>query len=71
MDKPPFDPIRAAFLLIAAVLGVQCIVVLAGVAFCWTATTSERCSELRGMLSELLTAALAAALAFSGGARKS
>lgn len=64
-DKPPFDTVRAAFLLIAGVLFVQSIVVLAGVAFCWMQADAQRCGDLRGMLSELMTAALAAALAFA------
>jgi hypothetical protein len=66
-DKPPFDTVRAAFFLVAGVIAVHCTVILVGVVFCALQTEGARCGELRGMLGELLTAALAAALAFAGG----
>jgi hypothetical protein len=72
-EKPPFDTVKAAFFLVAGVIAVHCIVVLAGVAFCWTHAVdapSSRCDDLRGQLAEMLTAALAAALAFVGGFSK-
>ena len=70
-DRPPFDPVRAAFFLVAFVLGVQCLVVLFGVAFCAYHATeiiggSWKCDP-DGHLFELLGAALSAALAFAGG----
>lgn len=71
-DKPPFDPVRASFLLIAAILGVQCLVVLIGVVACafyihTIMTVPEVVCDSKGRLTELLTSALAAALAFAGG----
>jgi hypothetical protein len=69
----PFDPVKASFYLIAGVIGVHCVVVLAGVAFCWIHPEQEhleRCSGLRGQLIETLAAAMAAALAFAGGFRR-
>jgi hypothetical protein len=68
--KPPFDPARWSFFLIAGVIATHCLVVLSGVAFCWIHSGVEhegRCSGLRGQLAEALTAALAAAMAFAGG----
>jgi hypothetical protein len=66
-DKPPFDTVRAAFFLVAGVISVQCIILMYSVVFCSFFSTGERCEGLRGSLTELLTAALAAALAFAGG----
>ena len=66
-DRPPFDTTRAAFFLVAAVIGVHCAVVLYGVVFCGFTPEAARCADLRGQLTELLTGALAAALAFAGG----
>jgi hypothetical protein len=69
-ERPPFDPVRWSFVLVAAVIGTHCIIVLAGVAFCFVHTEVElipRCNDLRGQLVEMLAAALAAALAFAGG----
>jgi hypothetical protein len=72
MDRPPFDPVRASFWLIAAVLGVQCAVALASAGVCiyWTAAIVEgrlSCASVMDRLGDLLTTALAAALAFSKG----
>jgi hypothetical protein len=69
-DKPPFDPVRAVFFLVSGVIAVQCFVILAGVFFCWSQSDPTRCADLRSMLSELLMAALASAMAFSGGYAK-
>ena len=68
--REPFDAVRWSFFLVAAVIATHCVVVLAGVAFCWVHTEHDmtpRCSDLRGQLVETLAAALAAALAFAGG----
>lgn len=71
-DRPPFDPVRACFLLVAAVIGVHCLVVLAGVAAClieWSSlpvVDGKRCDP-SSRLGDLLAGALAAALAFAGG----
>ena len=75
MDRPPFDPIRASFLLIAAILAVQCLVVLAGLAACiyWSGAVVEgrwTCENINSSLNQLLTGALAAALAFAAGFTK-
>jgi hypothetical protein len=74
-DKPPFDPIRACFWLIASILGVQCIVVLTGLGWCiWVGSAIVEgkfsCERLGAQLNELLTMGLAAALAFAGGFMK-
>jgi hypothetical protein len=68
--KTPFDTTRAAFYLVAGVIAVHCMVVLSGVVFCGFNPDGARCGDLRGALSELLTGALAAALAFAGGYSK-
>lgn len=68
-ERPPFDTVRACFYLVAGVISVQCLVVLVGIVYC-AVINIERpagCEGLRGMLGELLTGALAAALAFAGG----
>ena len=74
-DRPPFDPIKACFYLIAAILGVHCVIAVVGVGFCvyWgDAITSGRfkCENVGASLTELLSAALAAALAFAGGSSR-
>lgn len=71
--RPPFDPVRASFFLVAAILGVHCVVVLAGVVVCvWqiahTAPGAFVCDK-EGRLGDLLAGALAAAIAFAGGLR--
>lgn len=68
--KPPFDTVRAAFYLIAGVIAVHCLVVLITLVFCWTHPEQEatlRCGSMRDQLTQLLAAALAAALALAGG----
>jgi small neutral amino acid transporter SnatA (MarC family) len=71
MDKPPFDPQRAAFLLVAAVIAVHAIVVLAFSAACvWHSEAiiggADVNCDPNSRLMGLLAAALAAALAFAG-----
>jgi hypothetical protein len=75
MDKPPFDPIRASFYLIAAILGVQCMVALLYLGTCiyWIEAViagKGNCENINSMLSQLLSGALAAALAFAAGFTK-
>ncbi len=69
-DRPPFDPARAAFYLVAGVVAVHALVVLFVVGFCaWNGAELVRGAfqcDARDRLAELLTAALAAALAFAG-----
>jgi hypothetical protein len=70
-DKPPFDPQRAAFLLVAFVIGVQAAVILGFSAACiWHAeviiTSPDVNCDPNSRLMGLLAAALAAALAFAG-----
>lgn len=72
MDKPPFDPVRASFYLIAAILSFQCVVVVVGLAHClyWSQHIVEgkyNCENINGTLNQLLSGALAAALAFTAG----
>jgi hypothetical protein len=74
MDRPPFDAIRACFWLIAAILAVQCLVALVGLFACmyWSASiiegrTTWTCENINATLNQLLTGALAAALAFAAG----
>jgi len=71
-DKPPFDPVRASFYLISAVLAVQCLVALGGLAACiyWSGHVVEgrwNCENINATLNQLLSGALAAALAFAAG----
>lgn len=66
----PFDPMRAAFLLIAAVIGSQIALVFLAVGMCAyhapdIIAGAARC-EANGKTADILNAALAAALAFSG-----
>jgi hypothetical protein len=70
MDRPPFDTVKWSFFLVAGVIGIHCVVVLAGVVFCGFHPDGARCGDLRGQLTELLAGALAAALAFAGGFSK-
>jgi hypothetical protein len=70
-ERPPFDPVRAAFYLVAFVLVVHCLIVLGGVSVCaWHSRDivegNWKC-DADGHLFELLGAALSAALAFAGG----
>lgn len=69
--RPPFDPVKASFYLVAAVIGVHAIVVLLGVATCVVYAQEIVRQEFRcdpdSRLSTLLAEALATALAFTGG----
>jgi hypothetical protein len=70
-DKPPFDTTKACFYLIAFVIAVHCVVVVAGAFACLYAfqeiiDQKWKCDP-QGRLGELLSGALAAALAFAGG----
>jgi hypothetical protein len=70
MDRPPFDPIRACFYLIAAILAFQCLVALMAAAACiyWSGHVVEgkfTCENINSTLNQLLSGALAAALAFT------
>jgi hypothetical protein len=70
-DKPPFDTTKACFYLIAAILAFQCSVVAIAMGWCvWNfreAIELKHGCDMQGKLSELLSGALAAALAFAGG----
>lgn len=67
-DRPPFDPVRAAFYLVAFILFAHVVIVLVGVGVCaWHAAESGAKCDSEGHLFELLGAALSAALAFAGG----
>lgn len=74
-EKPPFDPIRACFYLIAAVLAFQCVVALLAVSAClyWSGAVISgkwTCENINSTLNQLLSGALAAALAFTAGFTK-
>lgn len=66
-----WNPTRACFWLIAAILAVHALVVLAGVGACLyyaqEVLSGKFVCDKDSRLSELLSAALAAALAFAGG----
>jgi NAD(P)H-hydrate repair Nnr-like enzyme with NAD(P)H-hydrate dehydratase domain len=68
--RPPFDPIRASFYLVASVIAVHCVVVLVGAGVCvyekLAYGTAYEC-DAKGRLGDLLAGVLAAAIAFSGG----
>jgi hypothetical protein len=71
--KPPFDPIRAAFFLLAGVIGVHALVILGFAGACLyhseviiASHTPDINCDPNSRLMGLLTAALAAALAFAG-----
>jgi hypothetical protein len=73
-DRPPFDPIAAGFWLIAGVLAVQCVVALVSLGTCvyWSGAVVEgkaNCENINATIGQLLTGALAAALAFVAGKR--
>jgi len=69
--KPPFDTVKACFYLVAVVIAVHLVIVVIGAFACiwdldkWL-TAGKECPA-GGRLSEVLGAALAAALAFAGG----
>jgi cytochrome c oxidase assembly factor CtaG len=69
--RPPFDPVRAAFYLVALVLVAHIVVVLIAVGTCVyhaDAIVEGRWKcDADGHLFEVLGAALSAALAFAGG----
>lgn len=71
MSNKPFDPVKACFYLIAAVIGVHAAVVLMGVVACVfyapEVLSGKYICDRDSKLSELLAAALSAALAFAGG----
>jgi hypothetical protein len=79
-DRPPFDPQRAAFLLVAAVLGFQGLIILFGVATCFVdfvhnvelmiSGSKARCDPDNRLL-DLLTSALTAALGYAAGMTRS
>jgi hypothetical protein len=74
-DRPPFDPIRACFYLIAAILAFQCLVALLALFVCiyWSGSViagKASCENINGLLNQLMSGALAAALAFTAGFAK-
>lgn len=71
-EKPPFDAVKASFYLVATIIGVYCLIAVAGAVACLyfmetIIKTPEIVCDPKSRLSELLSAALAAALAFAGG----
>lgn len=72
--RPPFDAVRAAFYLVAGVIGAHAAIVLASVAACLV-TSAELVDgkyhcDPGDTLSALLAEAMAAALAFAGFSRR-
>lgn len=70
-ERPPWDPQRAAFWLIAFVIGVDALVVVAALAVCaWHSHLILASPEIKcdpeGRIFQLLSAALSAALAMAG-----
>lgn len=70
-DRPPFDPQRAAFWLIAFVVGIYGVVILGMVGACLLhatdiITNTDISCDPNNRLMGLLAAALAAALTFAG-----
>jgi hypothetical protein len=69
--KSPFDPIQACFYLVATVIGAHLVVVLMGTVICalhaQEIVASGKECPAGNRLTEVLGAALAAALAFAGG----
>ena len=63
-----FDPVKASFYLVAGVIALHGLVVLLGFIGClvWFVDVQFECDK-SGRLTEMLAAALAAALAFVGG----
>lgn len=71
LPKPPFDPIKACFYLIALIITAQVVVALMGAAACLMYVNDIisgrwQCDK-DGRLDGLLSSALSAALAFAGG----
>lgn len=70
-DRPPFDPVKAAFYLVAFILAAHVVVVLMAVGVCVLHSADIVAGNFKcdsdGHLFELLGAALSAALAFAGG----
>jgi hypothetical protein len=75
-DKQPFNPQRAAFILVACVLGFQAIIIAFGIATCFVdfvhsveeivRGTRQRCDPDNRLL-DMLTSALTAALGYAAG----
>jgi hypothetical protein len=70
-ERPPFDPVRAAFFLVALVFSCHILVVFAVVGAClWHSediVSGRWKCDADGHLYELLGSMLSAALAFAGG----
>ncbi len=69
--RPPFDIVRASFLLLAAVIGAHVVMALSAEGACIYGILSHAipvgtCDKTAGLILEALNAALAVALAFSG-----
>lgn len=74
-SRPPFDPVRACFWLIAAILAFQCLVALVGLGHCvyWSQHIIDgkySCENIGTTLNLIMQGALAAGLAFAAGFTK-
>lgn len=71
MQNEPFDFTRAAFYLVAGVIAAHVLVVFVGIAVCvWeidAIIAGKYHCDAEAKLTEVLAAALAAALGFAGG----
>jgi hypothetical protein len=66
---PPFDPMRAAFYLLVAIIGTELVLVSAGVLTCiwYAASRGEQLAACKdAKFAEILANALAVALALMG-----
>jgi hypothetical protein len=72
-ERQPFDATRASFMLLAFVIGIHALVVLAGVVVCFIGNeeviAGKFTCDQHDKLRDLLTEAMAAALAFLGYSR--
>lgn len=71
MKRPPFDLVRAAFILVAAILAAHVVVVFVGVGMCVYVAADIVAGRFKcdadSKIFDLLSQALSAALAFAGG----
>lgn len=66
-----FDGIKAAFLLVAGIIGTMMLIILMGMATCTylavIGTPMPVCTDMKDFGKELITMAFTAAIAFTGG----
>lgn len=64
-DKPPFDPVRAAFWVVVGVLSLYALVIIVGLAGCalYVIGSASAACDPRDKLTDLLAVMLSTALA--------